>query len=111
LIFKKEFLSLILLGRKTQTRRTHRRLLRVGHIYTIQVNRTKSTGYYLKVTNLYHQTLKQVKDEEAVREGFNTLDEFKQAWVGINGSWDPRLRVVVYEFELTSPPPKQIKLS
>ena len=111
MIFKKEFLPLILSVRKTQTRRTPRRFLRVGHVYTIQVNRTKSTGYYLKVTNLYHQTLKQVTEEEAQKEGFSNLDEFKQAWVSINGSWDPKLKVVVYEFELTNPPPKQSRLS
>lgn len=111
MIFKKEFLPLILSGRKTQTRRIHSRLLRVGHIYSIQVNRTKSTGHYLKVTNLYHQTLKQVTEADAVKEGFSKLDEFKQAWISINGSWDPKLKVVVYEFELTNPPPKQSRLS
>ncbi len=107
MIFKKEFLPLILSGRKTQTRRTHCRLLRVGRIYTIQVNRTKSTRHYLKVTKVYAQKLGETTEAEAHLEGFSSLDEFKEAWVKINGSWNPKQKVVVYQFELTHPPLKQ----
>jgi N4-acetylcytidine amidohydrolase len=103
LIFKKQFLKPILSGKKTQTRRVHSRLLKVGNTYTIQVSRTRSTGHYLKITKLYHQKLGEVGEEEAQKEGFDSLEEFKQAWIEINGSWNPKQEVIVYEFEKTEP--------
>jgi hypothetical protein len=32
--------------------------------------------------------------------GFKTRIEFMQAWISINGSWDPDTIVTVYEFVL-----------
>ena len=104
MIFKKEFLPLILSGRKTQTRRTYSRLLRIGQIYSVQVNRTQSTGYYIKVLNRYSQQLSEVSEAEANKEGFNNLEEFKDAWIKITGKWNPTHEVVAYEFKLTKPP-------
>jgi hypothetical protein len=46
-----------------------------------------------------------------VKEGFCGIDEFRDAWIRINGSWDPKMEVVVYDFELTDPPPKQSRLA
>ncbi len=98
MIFKKEFMPLILSGRKTQTRRTPSRLLKVGKVYSIQVSRTKSTGYYIKVTRRYLESLGEVTEEEAHLEGFDSLAEFKQKWITIYSSWEPDQVVVVYEF-------------
>ena len=103
-MFKKEFLPLILLGRKTQTRRVHSRLLRVGKVYSIQVNRTESTGYYIKIMDRYHQKLGEVSEAEAYKEGFNNLNEFKEAWIKLTGLWNPNQEIVAYEFTLTKPP-------
>lgn len=111
MMFKKELLDLVLSGRKTQTRRLHSRLLRVGHIYAIQVSRVESTGYYIKITNVYQQRLGDVSEDEAAKEGFDNLEEFKETWIRISGSWDSEMKVVVYDFELSDPPPKQSKLS
>ena len=58
-------------------------------IYTIQVNRTKSTGHYFKITKRYRQSLGEVTEEEAYLEGFDSLEEFKQKWISIGGSWEP----------------------
>ena len=104
MIFKKEFLPLILSERKNQTRRTHSRLLKVGHIYSIQVNRTHSTGYYIKILKRYIQKLDEISESEAQKEGFNSLSEFKEVWIEITGQWDPTLEVVAYEFKLAKPP-------
>jgi len=98
LIFQNEFLPLILSGRKTQTRRTNKRQLNVGKIYSIQVNRTTSTGHYLRITKRYSQRLGEVTEDEAHREGFNSLEEFRHKWISIYGSWEPEQVVVVYEF-------------
>ncbi len=98
MMFKKEFLPLILSGRKTQTRRTHTRLLSVGKVYSIQVSRTESTSRHFRITKRYRQSLGEVTEEEAYLEGFDSLAEFKQKWISIYGSWEPARDVVVYEF-------------
>jgi hypothetical protein len=36
------------------------------------------------------------------KEGFNNLEEFRKAWIEINGSWNPEEIVTAYEFELVS---------
>jgi N4-acetylcytidine amidohydrolase len=97
-MFKKEFLPLILSGRKTQTRRTHKRQFKVGKVYSIQINRTTSTGHYLRITKRYSQRLGQITEDEAHQEGFNSLEEFRHKWINIYGSWEPEQVIVVYEF-------------
>ena len=104
MMFKKEFLPLILSGRKIQTRRTHTRLLKVGNVYSIQVSRTKSTGHYVKITRRYRQSLGEITEEEAYLEGFDSLVNFKQKWISIYGSWEPAQEVVVYEFTVIEAP-------
>ncbi len=103
-MFKREFLPLILSGRKTQTRRTHSRLLKVGKVYSIQISRTESTSHHIKVTRRYRQSLGEVTEEEAYLEGFDSLSEFVQKWISIYGSWEPAQVIVVYEFTVIKAP-------
>jgi hypothetical protein len=110
MMFKKELLDLVVSGRKTQTRRLHKRLLKDGRIYALKRSWIESTGDYIKITRVTHQKLGEVTEEEAGKEGFSSLEEFRNVWIRINGSWDPEMEVVVYDFELTDPPPKQRKL-
>jgi hypothetical protein len=100
-MFKKEFLPLILSGRKTQTRRSHRRLLRVGQTYSVQVNWTRSTGYSIRILDRYYQKLGEVSEAEANKEGFNSLEELKEAWIKITGQWNLNQEIVAYEFKIT----------
>ena len=106
MMFKKDLLDLVVSGRKTQTRRLHRRVLKVGRIYSVKRNWFNCTGDYIRMVRVYRQELGDVSEEEAVKEGFIGLDEFRSAWIRINGSWDPEMEVVVYEFELVEPSPK-----
>ena len=110
MMFKKELLGLVVSGRKTQTRRLHKRLLKEGRVYALKRGWFESTGDYLKITRVAHQRLGDITEEEAVKEGFSSIDEFRSAWIRINGSWDPEMEVIVYDFELTDPPPKQSRL-
>jgi hypothetical protein len=41
-----------------------------------------------------------ISAEDIRKEGFNTLAEFEEEWININGSWDPDLVVIAYEFKL-----------
>jgi hypothetical protein len=110
MMFKRDLLDLVLSGVKTQTRRLHKRVLREGRIYTLKRNWSESTGKHIKITRVTHQRLGDVSEEEADKEGFSSIDEFRSAWIRINGSWDPDMVVTVYDFELTEPPPKQSRL-
>jgi len=52
----------------------------------------------------YSQKLGEISEAEARKEGFNSLEEFKEAWIKIIGQWNPSLEVVAYEFKLDKPP-------
>jgi len=90
----------VLSGEKTQTRRKRRPNVRVGGEYRLR------KGYSwlqtrITVTGLRRQRLGDVSPGDAGREGFDTLDEFKEAWVEIYGDWDPDQEVWVVDFALT----------
>jgi len=110
MMFKRNLLELVLSGLKTQTRRLHKHTLKKGRTYTLKKNYYKNTGEYIKITRVAHQRLGDITKDDAEKEGFNSIEEFRNAWIRINGSWDPDMEVVVYDFELTDAPPKQSRL-
>ena len=97
ILFKRSFISLILSGEKTQTRRVSGRY-RVGEIY-----RVNSSEIWILITRRYRQRLGDISSEEILKEGFSSLSEFKQAWIRIYGSWNPDMQVWAYEFKVISP--------
>ena len=99
-LFKRPLLFLVLKRRKTQTRRIHKRELKQGRIYPITDRWFSKPKGYIKIIRKYRQRLADITLEEIQKEGFNTLEEFKAAWIKINGSWNPEQTVIVYEFEL-----------
>jgi hypothetical protein len=110
MIFKKDLLEMVISGAKTQTRRRHKNLLKEKQKYVVKRNWYENTEYYIQIKKVYPQKLSDVSEEEAHKEGFSSLDEFRDAWIRINGSWDLDEVVTVYEFELAEPPPKQSRL-
>jgi len=99
MIFKKYHIEKILRGKKTMTRRLHRRPYRVGHKYRIQRSWYNWTHIYIRITCRFRQRLGDISPKDIRKEGYRTLEEFKEAWVEINGSWDPDSLVWVYDFE------------
>jgi hypothetical protein len=99
MFFKAELLAKVLSGQKIQTRRSGSRQYRVGSIQSIRSGYTKPAGY-IKITKKYRQPLCCISLKEAKKEGFNNIDEFRDAWRQINGSYDPDQVVTVYEFTL-----------
>ena len=97
ILFKRDFLSLILSGRKTQTRRMSGRY-RPGEIY-----RVNSTEIWILITRRYRQRLSEISLEEIFKEGFSSPEEFRQAWKKIYGRYDPDLQIWAYEFKVISP--------
>lgn len=110
MMFKKSLLELVLSGLKTQTRRLHKHTLKKGRTYILKKNWVKNTGEYIKINRVAHQRLGDITEEDAEKEGFSSIEEFRKVWISINGSWDPDTEVVVYDFEITDPPPKQSRL-
>ena len=110
-MFNKDLLEMVLSGAKTQTRRRHKHALRKGRIYAVKRNWLETTGDYIRITKVFPQKLSDITQEEAIKEGFSSFDKFRDAWIRINGSWDPEMVVTVYEFELAEPPPKRSRVA
>jgi len=103
MIFQKEHIRLILEGKKTQTRRRHVRVLKVGRVYRIQRNWYEWTDIRIVITRAFQQRLGDLTEEDAKKEGGYTIEGFRHVWEEINGSWDSNEVVWVYEFRVYRP--------
>ena len=116
MLFKKQLFEKILRGEKTQTRRfmerkPGRRVYEVGERVGIRAGYTKPTAY-ITITRKFEQKLGDISEEDARKEGFVSVEEFKQQWVSLYQRWTPELVVWVYEFELANQgSPSRDKLS
>ncbi|MCC3358535.1 ASCH domain-containing protein [Bacillus sp. REN16] len=79
-------------GKKTATRRNGR-YADVGEIMTLE-------GQSFKIDRVYEQSLGELTDEDAKREGFNTVDEYKESILSYHPGmpWLPQMKVWVHEF-------------
>jgi len=102
MLFKKKHIKLILAGKKTQTRRLPGKLAsyQVGQVYSIKDRWFGKAEGYILITRKFQQRLGDISPEDIRKEGYRDLDEFKVAWIKINGSWDSKRLVTVYEFKL-----------
>ncbi|MEH7333256.1 ASCH domain-containing protein [Neobacillus drentensis] len=82
----------VLSGEKTATRRNGR-YADPGEIMTLE-------GRKFVVDKVYSQSLGELTDEDARREGFQTVEEYKQSILSIHPGmpWLPQMRVWVHEF-------------
>jgi hypothetical protein len=49
---------------------------------------------------VYQKSLSEFIDLDAKKEGFDTLESFKEYWLKNIGEWNPSISVWVHEFEL-----------
>ena len=101
-LFKRNLIPLIHQGLKTHTRRTHKNEWKIGHTYKIKENYLDKGQGKILITRRFKQQLGNISLEDAKKEGFQTLEEFKSAWREINGNWNPNQTVTVYEFRLAA---------
>ncbi|UOF92008.1 ASCH domain-containing protein [Fodinisporobacter ferrooxydans] len=82
----------VLAGKKTATRRNGR-YADVGEVM-------KLDNQQFVVNRVYSQSLGELTDEDARREGFVNLEEYKQSILSIHPGmpWLPHMRVWVHEF-------------
>jgi len=101
-IFKRRHLRKVLSGDKMQTRRSHRRTWKIGKTYAIRDRWFSKPQGHITVTRKFRQRLGNISSEDVRKEGYSSLEEFKQAWEETYGpeSWNPDLVVIVYEFKL-----------
>ena len=53
----------------------------------------------MKIIRKIQQRLSDITLENVRKQGFETLEEFKEAYIEINGNWTPDQLVWVYVFE------------
>ena len=82
----------VLSGEKTATRRNGR-YADPGEIMTLE-------GREFVVERVYSQSLGELTDEDARREGFENVEEYKQSILAYHPGmpWLPQMRVWVHEF-------------
>ena len=91
LLYKEKFIPHIL-GEvdplKVTTRRLGNRRWNVGAIHTFKTNYYSDSAFAKgKILNVYWQNLFDMTDDDAFREGFWSLEDFKKTWININGNW------------------------
>ncbi len=103
MLFKPEHIGLILPGRKTQTRRLWKKpRAKVGAIHKAKTALFSRDHFALiKITALRKERLGDISLEDVRREGYETLQAFKEEWIRINKIWDSELEVYVVSFELS----------
>jgi hypothetical protein len=98
LLFKKHLVPKIINGSKTATRRARRPNVKPGKTYRIRVNYKGSLDHQITIIRLYQQRLGAMTEDDACREGFPSLHNYKKAWESIYGPWDENMVVWVVEF-------------
>ena len=100
-IFKRNHLRKVLAQEKTQTRRTHKYTWTIGKTYAIRDRWFSKPQGHITVTRKFRQRLGDISPEDAKKEGFNCIEDFKQEWIKLYGNWNPDQIVICYEFKLT----------
>jgi len=104
MFFKKELRDKILAGEKWETRRQWSRpMTKVGGIYQVRISRHKKGYHFLiLVLAMRKSKLGAMTSDDAIAEGFSSLDKFKECWKKVNGTFDPDEEVTVIRFRVCS---------
>lgn len=100
-IFKRKLLDKILDESKVQTRRVGKRTWKIGRAYGVRNSRFTKIEAKILILRRFKQRLNEISQEDAKKEGFQTREQFFEAWKEIYGSLNPDQVVTAYEFKLT----------
>ena len=84
-------------GRKTQTRRLHRSLRKVGSRQACKYDFLGKPFCFVVIKRCFLQKIGDVSEADIRKEGFTSKQEFIDYF---GDKYDPSLVVVVYEFEV-----------
>ncbi|SER55170.1 hypothetical protein SAMN04487944_10622 [Gracilibacillus ureilyticus] len=92
LITVPEDIEKVLKGKKSATRRNGR-YADVGEIMTL-------AGRQFKIIKVYHQKLGELTDADAIKEGYENLESYKESILSMHPGmpWVPGMGVWVHEF-------------
>ena len=79
--------------------RSRQRVYQVGENVGIRAGYAKPCAV-VTIKKRFQQRLGDLTEEEARKEGFSSVEEFKQQWETLYRSWNPEELVWAYEFEL-----------
>lgn len=106
--FKSRHINPILTGQKTQTRRVwkgQKRRVKIGSVHLAKTWMFSSKHFAkLLIRNAHKERLGDITEEDALKEGYNSIRDFVQDWKKVNNSHDPDLVVWVIEFEVVHQP-------
>ncbi len=114
--------NLILARKKCQTRRKWKKPhVKVGGIYQVRISR-RVAGYHflIKVLDIKKQRLEEMTEEDAREEGFEPYyidgeevwgarKAFRNYWIDLNGSFDPKEEVYAIKFRVASEAEKKLQ--
>ncbi|MBE0448774.1 MAG: ASCH domain-containing protein [Actinobacteria bacterium] len=100
ILFKPEHKDMILAGKKTQTRRVGKKRWKVGSIHQARLNYYSEPFARLKITGVRRELLGWITNEDAEKEGYSCIAEYKQVFRRIYGFWDDMQEVWVIDFEV-----------
>lgn len=68
----------------------------------LEIEKNIVSDYFakFKVTKLYKQKLKEITEEDVLKEGYKNMTDFFHIWEKINGEWKDDIEVYVIEFEV-----------
>ncbi|MCJ2513450.1 MAG: ASCH domain-containing protein [Candidatus Thermoplasmatota archaeon] len=102
MLFKDYHIEMIISGSKIETRRIWTKPhVKIGGIYPIQTKmfQKKNECKLIKVNYIFKQKLKDVTNDQADKEGYSNLNEFKKAFKNITNSWNGDQEVYAIGFE------------
>lgn len=101
ILFKHSHIFPILIGLKTQTRRTWKKArVKIGSIQQAKTEMlSKSYFARVQVLAVYQQRLGEMTELDAWEEGGCTLEGYKEKFKEIYGFWDDNHLVYVIKFE------------
>ncbi len=105
ILFKKFHIEPIKAGTKISTRRKGKKRWREGSIHQCYTKLPFSKGGAIpfapvRIERVYEQSLGEMTEQDAKKEGGYTLDEFRKRWAEMHGFWNPTETVWVVEFHL-----------
>lgn len=109
MLFKPNHVKMIQNGTKTQTRRAwKKKMVAWGGTYQVKTQMMKK-GYHclILVNNIRKERLGDISEEDAMKEGGYTVEEYINIFDKINkknGGWNPDLEVYVIDFEVIGQP-------